>query len=154
MNVANDTYNSGVWSRSDVRQRATVLNKIAVKLRENIPRLAKLEVAQTGRAIRYVLCSTRCVCAVLIQGVCQRDERTASSSPRGTHTYWRYCLYYANSASCASCRPSAAPAAQWFEYFAALIRTHEGTVPPFLGSYVNYGETTSPLLHIVVPVGA
>jgi phenylacetaldehyde dehydrogenase len=29
---------------------------------------------------------------------------------------------------------------QWFEYFAALIRTHEGTVPPFLGAYVNYGE--------------
>ena len=25
-----------------------------------------------------------------------------------------------------------------FEYFAALIRTHEGTCPPFLGSYVNY----------------
>jgi len=27
---------------------------------------------------------------------------------------------------------------EWFEYFAALIRTHEGTCPPFLGSYVNY----------------
>lgn len=27
---------------------------------------------------------------------------------------------------------------EWFEYFGALIRTHEGTVPPFLGSYVNY----------------
>ncbi len=27
---------------------------------------------------------------------------------------------------------------EWFEYFSALIRTHEGTVPPFLGSYVNY----------------
>lgn len=30
---------------------------------------------------------------------------------------------------------------QWFEYFAALIRTHEGTVPPFLGAYVNYGKS-------------
>lgn len=29
---------------------------------------------------------------------------------------------------------------QWFEYFAALIRTHEGTCPPFLGKYVNYGK--------------
>jgi acyl-CoA reductase-like NAD-dependent aldehyde dehydrogenase len=27
---------------------------------------------------------------------------------------------------------------EWFEYFAALIRTQEGSVPPFLGSYVNY----------------
>jgi acyl-CoA reductase-like NAD-dependent aldehyde dehydrogenase len=27
---------------------------------------------------------------------------------------------------------------EWFEYFAALIRTHEGTCPPFLGPYVNY----------------
>lgn len=27
---------------------------------------------------------------------------------------------------------------EWFEYFAALIRTHEGSVPPFKGDYVNY----------------
>lgn len=27
---------------------------------------------------------------------------------------------------------------EWFEYFAALIRTHEGTCPPFSGSYINY----------------
>eukprot|EP00605_Chrysophyceae_sp_TOSAG23-4_P001833 GSChrysophyteH1.ASY1.ANO1.2023.1 assembled CDS len=27
---------------------------------------------------------------------------------------------------------------EWFEYFSALIRTHEGSVPPFLGPYVNY----------------
>ncbi len=27
---------------------------------------------------------------------------------------------------------------EWFEYFAALIRTHEGTVPPFFGPYLNY----------------
>ncbi|KAL4133334.1 hypothetical protein KRP22_005715 [Phytophthora ramorum] len=27
---------------------------------------------------------------------------------------------------------------EWFEYFAALARTSEGTVPPFSGSYVNY----------------
>lgn len=27
---------------------------------------------------------------------------------------------------------------EWFEYFAALVRTAEGTVPPFSGAYVNY----------------
>ena len=27
---------------------------------------------------------------------------------------------------------------EWFEYFGALIRTHEGTVPPFFGPYINY----------------
>jgi acyl-CoA reductase-like NAD-dependent aldehyde dehydrogenase len=27
---------------------------------------------------------------------------------------------------------------EWFDYFAAVIRTQEGTCPPFLGSYVNY----------------
>ncbi|GMH68814.1 hypothetical protein TrST_g5821 [Triparma strigata] len=27
---------------------------------------------------------------------------------------------------------------EWLEYFAALIRTHEGTCPPFKGPYVNY----------------
>ena len=27
---------------------------------------------------------------------------------------------------------------EWLEYFAAVIRTHEGTVPPFKGNYVNY----------------
>ncbi|KAL3668630.1 hypothetical protein V7S43_005931 [Phytophthora oleae] len=27
---------------------------------------------------------------------------------------------------------------EWFEYFAALARTSEGSVPPFSGSYVNY----------------
>lgn len=26
---------------------------------------------------------------------------------------------------------------EWFEYFSAVIRTHEGTVPPFLGNYVR-----------------
>lgn len=52
VSVAQKTFESGVWSRCDVRERANVLNKIAAKLRENIPRLAKMEVAQTGRAIR------------------------------------------------------------------------------------------------------
>ena len=52
VNIAQDTFESGVWSRADVRQRAEVLNKIAANLRLNISRLAKMEVHQTGRAIR------------------------------------------------------------------------------------------------------
>jgi acyl-CoA reductase-like NAD-dependent aldehyde dehydrogenase len=27
---------------------------------------------------------------------------------------------------------------EWFEYFGSLIRTHEGSCPPFVGNYVNY----------------
>lgn len=27
---------------------------------------------------------------------------------------------------------------EWYEYFGALARTHEGTVPPFSGNYLNY----------------
>lgn len=29
---------------------------------------------------------------------------------------------------------------EWFEYFAAVARTAEGTLPPFSGSYVNYAQ--------------
>jgi acyl-CoA reductase-like NAD-dependent aldehyde dehydrogenase len=54
VDIAHQTFESGVWSRSDVRLRADVLNKIAASLRTNIPRLAQLEVAQTGRAIKSV----------------------------------------------------------------------------------------------------
>jgi acyl-CoA reductase-like NAD-dependent aldehyde dehydrogenase len=49
---AHTTFESGVWSRADVRERAKVLNNIAAILRENIPRLAEMEVYQTGRAIK------------------------------------------------------------------------------------------------------
>eukprot|EP01038_Epipyxis_sp_PR26KG_P012265 gene12265-16445_t len=86
---ANTTFESGVWSRSDVRIRGKILNDIAANLRENIPRLAEMEVAQTGRAVREM-------------------------------------------------KAQLARLPEWFEYFSALIRTHEGTVPPFLGNYVNY----------------
>ena len=88
-NTANDTYLSGVWSKMDVRERAKIMNNIASLLRENIPRLAEMEVAQTGRAVREM-------------------------------------------------KAQLARLPEWFEYFAALIRTHEGTVPPFLGNYINY----------------
>ncbi len=50
--IAHNTFESGIWSKIDVRERAKVLNKIAENLRNDIPRLADMEVAQTGRAVR------------------------------------------------------------------------------------------------------
>lgn len=47
-----EVFDSGIWSKSDVRYRANVLNTIAQSLREQIPRFVEFEVAQTGRAIR------------------------------------------------------------------------------------------------------
>jgi len=87
--AAHNSFQSGIWSRADVRERAKVMNKIAADLRINIDWLAELEVAQTGRAVREM-------------------------------------------------KAQLARLPEWFEYFSALIRTHEGTVPPFLGNYVNY----------------
>lgn len=87
--LAHAVFEGGEWSRSDVRHRAKVLQKIADELRNEIPRLAEMEVAQTGRAVREM-------------------------------------------------KAQLARLPEWFEYFGALIRTHEGTVPPFLGPYVNY----------------
>ena len=87
--IAHAVYESGIWSRSDVRHRAKVLQKIADDLRNEIPRLAEMEVAQTGRAVREM-------------------------------------------------KAQLARLPEWFEYFGAMIRTHEGTVPPFFGPYVNY----------------
>ena len=52
IDIAHKTHESGVWARADVRDRAKVLNKMAENLRANIPRLADMEVAQTGRAVR------------------------------------------------------------------------------------------------------
>jgi acyl-CoA reductase-like NAD-dependent aldehyde dehydrogenase len=52
VDVADKTFKSGVWSRSDVRYRANVLNGIASSLRAAIPELLEMEVAQTGRATR------------------------------------------------------------------------------------------------------
>lgn len=63
---ASRTYQSGIWSRADVRYRANVLNKIAANLRDNIPRLAEMEVAQTGRAVREMKAQVRNVQVLLI----------------------------------------------------------------------------------------
>jgi len=89
VDVADETFKSGIWSRSDVRYRANVLNGIAASLRAAIPELLEMEVAQTGRAKREM-------------------KAQLGRLP------------------------------EWFEYFGALIRTHEGTCPPFMGAYVNY----------------
>jgi acyl-CoA reductase-like NAD-dependent aldehyde dehydrogenase len=87
--IAHKSFESGVWSRSDVRHRAKVLQNMADALRSDINRLAELEVSQTGRAVREM-------------------KAQLGRLP------------------------------EWFEYFGALIRTHEGTVPPFFGPYLNY----------------
>lgn len=42
----------GIWSKSDVRDRSKVLFKIADNLRQQIPRLAEMEVQQTGRPVK------------------------------------------------------------------------------------------------------
>jgi acyl-CoA reductase-like NAD-dependent aldehyde dehydrogenase len=89
IDVAQAVFDSGIWSKADVRHRAKVLNNIADGMRAEIPRLLELEVAQTGRAIKEM-------------------------------------------------RAQLGRLPEWFEYFSALIRTHEGTVPPFSGSYINY----------------
>jgi delta 1-pyrroline-5-carboxylate dehydrogenase len=45
-------FQSGEWSRADVRHRANVLQSIATLLRQNLGELADLEVLQTGRSVR------------------------------------------------------------------------------------------------------
>eukprot|EP01031_Cornospumella_fuschlensis_P037716 gene37716-45818_t len=50
--VANEVFEAGVWSKSDVRYRAKVLTDIAAELRANLPRFHQLETLQTGRPIR------------------------------------------------------------------------------------------------------
>lgn len=88
-NIAHDTFLKGTWSKSDVRYRSRVLYNIAENLRIAIPKLADLEVAQTGRPIKEM-------------------------------------------------RAQLARLPEWFEYYGSLIRTQEGTCPPFLGNYLNY----------------
>lgn len=49
---AQETFQSGIWSRSPALLRSKVLSKLARKLEEGIPDLIELETMQTGRAIR------------------------------------------------------------------------------------------------------
>jgi acyl-CoA reductase-like NAD-dependent aldehyde dehydrogenase len=50
--IAQDTFKSGVWSKAPRHVRADVLDNIAELLTADLPRLIDLEVRQTGRAIR------------------------------------------------------------------------------------------------------
>lgn len=52
IDLSNDVFENGVWSRADARVRAKVLNNIAEELRKALPDLVPMEVAQTGRAIK------------------------------------------------------------------------------------------------------
>lgn len=105
--LGNEVYESGVWSRADVRVRAKVLTQIAEELRESLGTLQYYEVAQTGRAVKEM-------------------KAQVSSLILFSLLFHHYEIVQLGRLP------------EWFEYFAALIRTHEGTVPPFLGSYLNY----------------
>ncbi|KAK4496097.1 hypothetical protein PRZ48_012076 [Zasmidium cellare] len=50
--LAQDAFKSGVWSKLDRHKRADTLEAIATLLQANLPALIDLEVQQTGRAIR------------------------------------------------------------------------------------------------------
>src|SRR3546814_218781 len=50
---AHRVFLAGEWSRTDVRHRANVMQKIATLLRDNLAELADLEVLQTGRSVRW-----------------------------------------------------------------------------------------------------
>ncbi|KAI0893075.1 aldehyde dehydrogenase [Annulohypoxylon nitens] len=52
IDIAQTTFNSGIWSKSSRHHRADVLEKCAALLTDALPALIALEVRQTGRAIR------------------------------------------------------------------------------------------------------
>ncbi|KAJ6441214.1 betaine aldehyde dehydrogenase [Purpureocillium lavendulum] len=52
INVAHRAFRSGVWAKAPREARATVLDKAAALLIQQLPSLIPLEVRQTGRAIR------------------------------------------------------------------------------------------------------
>lgn len=49
---AQSSFDSGVWSKSSVMSRSTVLSRLARSLEKRISDMATIESAQTGRAIR------------------------------------------------------------------------------------------------------
>ncbi len=55
INVAQDTFQSGVWSRMDVRDRSKILFKIAADLRANLPHFGNVFVVATMRAIACLM---------------------------------------------------------------------------------------------------
>lgn len=57
--IAHKAYESGVWSKADVKTRAKVLNNIADLLRKEFDTLLHYEVAQTGRPIKEMRAQVR-----------------------------------------------------------------------------------------------
>lgn len=49
---ANEQFRTGSWRHADAQTRFSVLSKAAQLLRERLPKLVELEVAQTGRPVR------------------------------------------------------------------------------------------------------
>lgn len=50
--AASDAFNDGRWSGMEARDRARILNRAAIMLRERLESMAVLETLQTGRALR------------------------------------------------------------------------------------------------------
>ena len=50
--VAQNAFDSGIWSRAPHHARAKILSKISTALAEKVPDYALLESSQTGRTLR------------------------------------------------------------------------------------------------------
>lgn len=68
---AHEIFQAGVWSRAPASERAMVLSNLARDLEERVPELAKVETAQTGRAVREMKAQVRSLlnfsCRVCVQ---------------------------------------------------------------------------------------
>ncbi|MBH8591412.1 aldehyde dehydrogenase [Paenactinomyces guangxiensis] len=89
VNSARQCFESGIWSRMGVSQRAKILQRIGDRLERELETFIYLESLCTGRPIREMAAQLKRL-------------------------------------------------PEWFDYYAGLIRTFEGTVPPFSGNYLNY----------------
>ncbi len=106
---ADRIFRSGVWSRAPAQQRSRALTKLARSLEEQMPRFAQMESMQTGRAIREM------------------------NAQLGRLPEWMYAfvatsfeVLLISSSDCHS------------DYYAALLRTHQGIVAPTQGQLLNY----------------
>lgn len=52
INTAQDAFKSGMWSRASPLHRSNILTRIARKLEEHVPDLARIETMQTGRTLK------------------------------------------------------------------------------------------------------
>ncbi|KIJ56762.1 hypothetical protein M422DRAFT_22911 [Sphaerobolus stellatus SS14] len=88
IDIAQEAFESGIWSKAPVQQRSVILSRLARSLESRIGNLATLESLQTGRAIREM------------------------KAQLGRLPEW--------------------------DYYAALIRTHQSFIPPTQGKLLNY----------------